>query len=134
MFEANLFLSDVDAFRETRIQGKPELLEQRDAAIGLLRGYVEGRLAASQIYDAELMGRFLAVVELWSSAHQLTWHNLRFYFNPITGLLEPIGFDAEPPSTPAALLLDREIMSVLEDPVLGSAYISELKRLSSPNI
>ena len=124
----------VDAFRDGRIEKSPVLIAQRDSAIGLLRGYQEGTLAASEVFDPELMGRFLAISELWGAEHGLVWHNLRFYYNPITGRLEPIGFDAEPGSE----LFQRLIVGtnlppgVLDDWLIQRAYVQELVRLSTP--
>ena len=37
---------------------------------------------------------FLAIADLWGGWHVLRWHTLRFYGNPVTRKLEPIGFDA----------------------------------------
>ena len=52
LFEPNLFLSEIDAFRDSRIQRKPELLEQREAAVGLLRGFVERSLSSWRLNDS----------------------------------------------------------------------------------
>ncbi len=40
------------------------------------------------------MGRYLAISEAWGARHSLRWNNMRFYFNPVTALLEPVAFDA----------------------------------------
>jgi len=50
------------------------------------------------------MGRFIAVADVWRSWHALLWRNMRFYYNPITALLEPIGYDAVIPSHRSPLL------------------------------
>lgn len=47
----------------------------------------------SEVFDARQMGRYYALVDLTEAYHNLIWHNLRFYFNPVTVRLEPIGFD-----------------------------------------
>jgi hypothetical protein len=65
-------------------------------AIGLLTGYVEKTLAAEDVFDLALFAKFFVTSLQWYSYHGVTAHNLRFYYNPITRLLEPIGFDAMP--------------------------------------
>ncbi len=66
---------------------------QQDAAFALLRAFVAGTLAPAQVFDVEELATYLAVCELWGAWHPLRWHNLRFYFDPLSGRLAPIGFD-----------------------------------------
>jgi len=85
----------IKAFRSSRIEKSHRLSRHHVIAVGLLRGFVNGTLQPSEVFDAELMGRFLAVAELWGARHSSRWHNQRFSLNPITVKLEPIGFDAD---------------------------------------
>jgi hypothetical protein len=62
--------------------------------VGLLRGFIEGTLPASEVFDVERIGGFIAVSQFWGAWHAIRWHNLRFYLNPMTMRLEPIAFDA----------------------------------------
>lgn len=64
-----------------------------NGTFGLMRGFMAGRLPAADVFDVELMARFIAVAEVWRTHHTLAWHIMRFYFNPLTAHLEPIGFD-----------------------------------------
>ena len=84
----------ISAFNQKTIKKKKKLNQDYQVATGLLRGWVEGKLEPSQVFDLNLMTRFLSVGVLLSSRHNSGWHNMRFYYNPITGLLEPIGFDS----------------------------------------
>jgi len=84
----------IDAFRSSQIKASPTLTRDYAIAGGLLRGFVNGLLPPSEVFDAELMGHFLAATELWGSWHSLSWRNMRFYYNPISARLEPIGFDS----------------------------------------
>ncbi len=69
----------------------------------LKESFLEGRnkLAQAQqgkgdienIFDLDKMARFVAITDICGAHHGFVWHNFRFYFNPITRLLEPIGFD-----------------------------------------
>ena len=47
----------------------------------------------SDIFDCSTWGRKIALDQLFGTVHGLRWSNLRFYANPYTLKLEPIGFD-----------------------------------------
>lgn len=85
----------VNAFQMSKIAESEDLSRNLRTATGLMRGFAERRLTASDVFDPELMGRFLAVADFWGAWHSLDWINMRFYLNPISLRLEPIGFDAE---------------------------------------
>lgn len=123
----------IDDFQSGRIDSSPTLAAQRDTAIGLLRGFLAGDLAAPEVFDLERMGKFLALVDLWSAPHSLIWHNLRYYFNPVTARLEPIAFDNDPFSPE----LDFEkvglaLENFYADPHLQAAYVKALAEVSQP--
>jgi hypothetical protein len=139
----NFANATISAFRATKVEQSERLSADADVAIGLLRAFVEGELPASAVFDPGTMGRFLAVAEVWGTVHAVRWHNLRFYYDPVTARLEPIGFDADAPqiippderlseSEPfvAAVLEDREIRSLYDEAVLRIAReFGDAKRL-----
>ena len=45
------------------------------------------------IIDVERFAEFYSIVDLMGAYHSLIWHNIRFYYNPVSNLLEPIAFD-----------------------------------------
>ncbi len=85
----------VRPFQSGRVRQSEPLWADYRIAAGLLRGFVDGRLSASQVFDVERLGQYLAVAQLWASKHDIGWNNQRFYYNPITARLEPIAFDAK---------------------------------------
>jgi len=86
----------ISGFASGSIQNDPVLLAEYRTAQSMLRGYQNGDLPAGEVFDLETLGSYLAVTELWGAGHAYAWQNLRFYYNPITNLLEPIGFDGMP--------------------------------------
>ena len=58
-----------------------------------LDDFRKGKRPASEVFDLEVWARYIAVTELNGSIHPLRWHNMRFYYNPSTQKIEPIGFD-----------------------------------------
>ena len=123
----------VDEFNSGRVDRSPTLSAQRDTAVGLLRGFTTGKLAAPEVFDMGRTAKFLALSDLWNALHGLTWHNLRYYFNPVTSRLEPIAFDNDPLS-PA---FDVEHVGLPpayfnHDPHLQAAYARALWEISQP--
>jgi hypothetical protein len=46
-----------------------------------------------QVFDLAQTAQQYALIDLFGAYHSLIWHNRRYYFNPITQLLEPVVFD-----------------------------------------
>lgn len=86
----------VEAFGRKKIRKSERRAAQLATAEGLLTGFLRGKLAAREAFDLELLARFLALAEVWNSASLLAVPNLRFYFNPVTQRIEPIGYRARP--------------------------------------
>ncbi len=85
----------LDLFQSSKVAADPQLSAEARTAEGMLRAVVEGERPASDVFDVETMGRFLALSDLWCAPHGLIWHNLRFYANPVTARLEPIAYDSD---------------------------------------
>ena len=126
--------ADITPFKPSKISRDPVLSAQAETAIGQLRAYQLGERKASEVFDIALMGRFYALSDLWAATHGTAWHNMRFYFNPITGLLEPIAYDGEPFSgdTRVTIIGDFIKSDLFNDPDIREAYARELARVSSP--
>lgn len=126
----------IDEFDSGKVRDTTTLSAQRDVAVGELRAWWQGDLTASHIFDVERLARFWALADLWDATHALKWHNLRYYYNPITTRLEPIAFDVQPladdPRVDAAKLPGRRQMLLYEDALLQRAYVAALWRYSQP--
>ncbi len=54
----------------------------------------KNRLAPiDDLFEIDKLAKFLALLELHQGKHGATWHNLRFYYNPISCKLEIINYD-----------------------------------------
>ncbi len=131
----NYKTATISAFQTGRIAANPVMTSDYHAASALLRGFVDGRIPASDVFDEKLLGRFLALSEIWGSTHAVRWHNLRLYFNPVDRELEPIGFDANMQAhyTGRNLLVENEPICrrFLADERVRSEFIAALSRLTS---
>jgi hypothetical protein len=119
--------------RPSRAKKSEVQAADRILAVQLLDGFLAGVVPARQVFDIDLMARFLAVCEVWRAVDTVRWPNLRFYFNPVTKRLEPIGHAASPP---AIFLEDRPITvseawpkALLKDVELREAFQRNLARI-----
>lgn len=100
-FVANVSLSNQKMIAPLRPSGMKRvvqdenLLSQYQAAASLWEGMLRGELSPHEIFDAELVGSALAVTFLWGNPafHPFMYHNLKFYFNPITFKFEVLPTD-----------------------------------------
>ncbi len=85
--------SDITAYESEKISNNPTLRPQFEQARNLLECFRTGRLATHQVFDIDKMAEFMAIIDLTGHHHASELYNLKFYYNPITSLLEPIGYD-----------------------------------------
>ena len=76
-----------------RILGDPELSAQYERMRAMVDGFRRGELDASEVFDAKRLGRLFGLVELLGHDHAAELDNLKFYYNPVTALIEPVGYD-----------------------------------------
>lgn len=129
----DIYNAPIEAFRSSAIEESERLKREYAVAAGLLRAFVEDEMPAANVFDVDKLGQFLAAAELWGVWHALGWNNQRFYLNPLTMRLEPIGYDGHlegaigsesinsPGSLPHRMLQDPEIYAAFE------YYVRELK-------
>ncbi len=121
----------IDEYQTNKLIQAQGLGAQRQMAEGLLRAVWEGDKRPSEVFDTELMGRFLALTNLWGGQHGLFWHNLRYYYNPLTTRIEPIGFNANA-LDPASAEIDLDQQQFYHDPLLQAAYVKSALAVASP--
>ena len=128
--------SDISTFQTGKIASNPVLSAQAETARSLLYSFETGQLPASEVFDVRLMGRFFALSDLWAACHGTRWHNLRFYYNPITARLEPVVYDAVPfeecrQDATKNFIFDAG-NSIFDDDEIKRAYAEELYRITGP--
>lgn len=93
-FDAFYLNAPIVSFNKSAVIKDSTLIREFSNGSLLLDGYRKNELPSHLVFDLDKMGRFMALVNLLGAYHAVVWHNLRFYFNPTTEKLEPIGFDA----------------------------------------
>ncbi len=119
---------EVDAFRDAAISDDPLLSSYQEQAVGLLRALQSGALPPAAVFDLEKYGRFLALVDLWGATQATSLLNLRYYYDPTTARLEPVGFNANALASDARLSL----AATYGDPSLQATYVEQALLLSQP--
>lgn len=88
---------EIGPFEESKIKKDSVLSKQYQIAQNLLYEYQYHLKPAKDIFDLDLLGKYYAIIDITGGYHGTVWHNLRFYYNPVTSKLEPIGFDGFSP-------------------------------------
>lgn len=127
--------SEITPFRSNHIAGDAVLQAELQSGVDLLNAFRNQRIPAEQVLDEELWGRFYAVTDLWAGGHAAYSHNYRFYYNPVTGLIEPVVFDAL--ALYEAFTFDEIGYPFLEGDFFRStgiqkAYVETLERITKP--
>ncbi len=91
--ESAFFSSNVEAFGVNKIMTDPTLKKEFLNAFNLLTLYRENKIEVSKVFDIQRLAKLYAISDLFGANHAAIYHNYRFYYNPITSLLEPIAFD-----------------------------------------
>ncbi|MEM1319483.1 MAG: CotH kinase family protein [Bacteroidota bacterium] len=85
--------AEIVPFQENKTLQIEVLAQQYELAQTLLDQYRRGLKALDEIFDLDAMARYYAISDVMGAQHGLSWHNQRFYYNPITGRIEPIAYD-----------------------------------------
>ncbi|MCH7993928.1 MAG: right-handed parallel beta-helix repeat-containing protein, partial [Planctomycetes bacterium] len=143
------FASDVDAFQSEKTKSDPIRSEQYAIARGLLRDFRDQRLPVDQVFDLDRTATYFALIDLCAAGHACRWKNIRFYYNPITSLLEPIPYNAYSARSAAGARVGQTpwlsgqfiysefhvtqwMDAFFKDPTFYEAYVRALNRVSQP--
>jgi hypothetical protein len=59
----------------------------------LFNDFRHGIISVDSCFDMDLISKFWAISNIFKADHALVWSNMRFYYNPTTKKIEPIGYD-----------------------------------------
>ena len=87
--------SAIDAYQMKKIKSDKTLYDQFNTGKNLFEKFRQQRLSVAQVFDQDKLARFFAILDLTGCNHSAHLTNMKFYYNPVTSLLEPIGYDNE---------------------------------------
>ncbi len=145
--ESAFWDAQIKPFKEKKTINNPALHSSFEIAQNLLQQYKHGLKKTAEVFDIHLLAKYLAITDIMQATHALTWHNQRFYYNPVTNLLEPIGFDgfgSEATLKPEAPLYSEKVYyqnsastepidRVFYDPEFIELYLTYLRKYSNPD-
>ncbi len=90
----NLNLCELKPYNGKRVLKKKELRKQYTIASQLMHGFIHRKFTTSEVFNIEKLALcFALTADLFGQNHALQLPNLRFYYNPISSKIEPVGFD-----------------------------------------
>jgi len=131
--------SNIDMFQTNKYLHDSTYRKQFISGMNLLQAWRQGSLKTSDVFDTKKLAKFTAISDLLGAHHGLRWHNRRFYYNPITSILEPIGFDSGAGKSITSVCYTEQRDSVLNrkfqegffrDTSFLRVYIHELERIA----
>ncbi|MBK6953764.1 MAG: CotH kinase family protein [Crocinitomicaceae bacterium] len=106
----------ITCFKEGRTEKSEVLSGQFENAASLLWLYKNRIKNPEQILDIEKTAKFYALMDIGNIHHALVWHNMRYYYNPVTTKLEMIGFDMIPAIKPINQLIANARFEISKNP------------------
>lgn len=82
-----------EAFQPSKIQESDVLTREFRVATSLMEGFRRRTYTASEVFNVDLLAKYVALCDLMGTWHALRYHNLRFYYDGFMSVLEPISFD-----------------------------------------
>lgn len=112
-------------FKEGQILSDSLKVKQMIEGQKLILQYKNRKLPVSEIFDIDKLAKYYSLVDLTQAYHGFTWHNQRFYYNPVTCLLEPIAFDG---------YIEGGIYKRFDEPVSGMVAPFKIKDFSKEEL
>ena len=126
--------SDIDTFNSKKFKNDENYITQYLTGVALLDKFTKKELITSQVFDIELTAKYFAISDLLQATGN-TWYDMRFYYDPISARIIPIGYDSAYPiiSEKRTLSSDTNILNIFDDPIFFKEYIKNLEKFSDPN-
>ena len=80
-------------FKKKKTMKSPALKKQFIIGQNLLFHFKSNQPNLHEIFNVPKMSKYYALLDLLGGYHGMAWHNQRFYYNPVSSFLEPIGYD-----------------------------------------
>lgn len=133
----------VDAFGSGDLRKDTVQMGYFADAVGRMMAFRRGELPASQVFNADLIARRHAILDLVGGHHSMDWSDVKFYYDPVVQRVEPVAyesFSAFPIRTLAgsdryegAFRQSMDLHDAyFNDPDLFAAYVHHLERVSRP--
>lgn len=89
----SFLMSPIDVYQSKKSLMDKEKSAQFNKTINLLEYFRRGKIPADQVFNPDKLAMLFAISDLMGNPHAHEFHNVKFYYNPVTSHLEPIGAD-----------------------------------------
>ena len=111
--------SEIECYQEEKIINESENIYEE--LIMKVNKFRKGLIKTNQLFEVDKLAYFISVVDLLGSAHGLGLWNIRFYYNPVSKLIEPIGYDQN------IISYKKSDSFGFQNPIFGSCYKTNSK-------
>lgn len=146
--EGILFKPGIDkihVYNRKKVENNPALKKQLPLLEQLWSAFLAGDIPASRVFDVNKLATHYAITDLVNGHHAHALLNVRYFFNPITNLLEPVGREWDPIRYSDRKRRYRDMVLFIEDfrewdgfyhrlifrdPIFSTKYIKQLEHIS----
>jgi hypothetical protein len=86
--------SNLESFRGNKVLKDSLQTQYMLRGIALMEAFRRGEMSASEVFDIEKQAKFYAVMDLLGGHFSMDWSDVKFYYNPVTSRLEPVGYES----------------------------------------
>lgn len=86
--------SFIEVYRDENVYEDKNMLQKFTKATALLEAFRRNELPSDSVFDIERMAKMHAMIDLVGGHHSLDWSDVKFYYNPVTSLIEPVGYES----------------------------------------
>lgn len=133
-FLQSYYSSEIHFYQSKGVSSDSSLKNQFNYAHSLLELFRTGKLPAHKVFDINKLSKYFVLSDIAGAQHGSgNWENLRFYYNPVTSLLEPIGFDGDAGQVSKPIIESEKAgfhSAVFEDTLFVRGYMTNLEKFS----
>ncbi|MDC3336340.1 CotH kinase family protein [Flavobacteriales bacterium] len=133
--------SFVEPYDRPRSLSDEMLIDNFSEARKRIQQFRKGEQSTAEVFDIEKLATYHAIIDLVGGHHSLDWSDIKYFYNSITGRIEPVGyesFSASEINTLSGLynyVVDPVSTNVFHKILFSDAtffkqYVKELERLS----
>jgi hypothetical protein len=134
--------SFIEPYDKSRSLSDDDLINNFSEARKRIEQFRRGKKNTNEIFDIKKLATYHAIIDLVGGHHSLDWSDIKYFFNSITGKIEPVGYESFSASEIKTLsglynyVVDPASTNVFHKMLFSDAtffkqYIKELERLSN---
>ena len=124
--------AEILTFNLEEIAKKDEIISQFKLGSEMLDNYLRKNIKTSELFDLSMTAKYFAIIDLLQALFANTWYDMRFYLDPLTTRLTPIGYDAQLPYIVKNRLLsiDQNVLKLFDDSIFVKEYVKQLDKVT----